>query len=243
MGEKQPRERHRCERLPARPLGPGRGFDVAECGAKIDGCESVKTACIEDLPNVTQQLHSNRAIGGLRVSTERNERLSQESPPAASAIASNGSASSCCRSVNSSGSGGRASRKLGMISLDHFSICAFNRAASVPTSRCRNRSTLSSCAARFRRIGIARSATVSGSFPIPAIAFGQNVEKSLKLMLAPCPTQYDAAPPRRCPVLRTPRSASAYSFSPPNAHQFRPTTTMGDLRQSSSSTPQPSLSP
>jgi len=39
--------------------------------------------------------------------------------------------------------------------------------------------------ARFRRTEIARPATVSGSFPIPAIAFGQNVEKSRNVVFAP----------------------------------------------------------
>jgi hypothetical protein len=61
---------------------------------------------------------------------------------------------------------------------------------------------------------MAREATVSGSLPIPAIAFGQNVSKSLKPMFAPCPTQTVVFPPRRWPELTTPRSASAYSRSP-----------------------------
>jgi len=78
MGGKQPRKLPRRDRLPVGPLGPGRNFDLAECGGKIGRRESVNAASIEDLPNVSQELHANRAIGGLRFGTERNERPSED---------------------------------------------------------------------------------------------------------------------------------------------------------------------
>ena len=48
-----------------------------------------------------------------------------------------------------------------------------------------NRSTFSERERRFSRIGIERSSTVSGSFPIPAIAFGPKTSKSLTSWLLP----------------------------------------------------------
>jgi hypothetical protein len=63
-------------------------------------------------------------------------------------------------------------------------------AASAAIVRSRFRSTRSLASFFWRRIRIERSVTVSGSCPIPAIAFAQNVLKSSTFRFVPlAPTQ------------------------------------------------------
>jgi hypothetical protein len=94
-------------------------------------------------------------------------------------------------------------------------------------------------ARRSSRTGMARSATVSGSLPMPAMAFGQKVEKSLNEMFAPWPTQTVVLPPRRWPLFRTPRSASAYSLSPAKAASDSSSSRVGES-ESCGAAPRPS---
>ena len=68
----------------------------------------------------------------------------------------------------------------------------------------------------INRMGMERSATVSGSLPIPAMALGQKVSKSRRTKFFPTCSHLDAFPPRRCPLFKTPRSASPNSRLPLN---------------------------
>ncbi len=152
-----------------------------------------------------------------RISTRAAGARCGQCSPARSAIAKRGSQPSCCRSDIDSGISGFAALRISRLGVSHPVICLIMFADSAKYVRRRKRSTVSLGDRRFIRMGTDRSATVSGSFPIPAIALGQNTRKSLKVMFAPCPTHRLAIPSRLWPEFSTPRRASAYSLSPANA--------------------------
>ena len=133
---------------------------------------------------------------------------SGQSPPAASATASNGSHTSASRSAIPSGMSGQAPVTNGSTCRAQIARASYRCSPSGVTSRRRKGSTDSSGARRRIRTTTARVMIVSGRPPSPARATAPYAGISSVSMILPRTTHRPATVPRRWPALRRPRISS-----------------------------------